>query len=86
MRLKWDKNKPTKPGAYWVCGFEYGNPRKAALVEVRQLKNRIVCNLHSENSDPMNDGPEDWFDVPALTSDLRWCGPLVPPNRHSAPK
>lgn len=83
----WTSEKPTEPGAYWVKDFElYGRALSArrgkALVEVRRVDGDLRCNLHEQNSD--ND-TDQWSAIAVMDDAFRWCGPLVPPNKHSAP-
>ena len=76
MRLAWTRRKPTEPGAYWLRGFEFGNPSAQALVEVRRWRGDLRCNVAECNYDRNYD---EWSHV-ADMGPFRWCGPLVPPN------
>ena len=77
MRMKWTRDKPTEPGAYWVRGFGFDKSRAEALVEVRAWRGGLKCNLHETTGTREYD---DWFHVADLSPAFRWCGPLVPPN------
>lgn len=77
MELNWTKNKPTEPGAYWVRGYWLGRPKKAALVEVRDLDGELCSNLHCTNSDDDNDS---FGALESYSDAFEWCGPLVPHN------
>ena len=76
MRLNWTRKKPTEPGAYWLRGFELGNPGAQALIEVRRWRGDLRCNIGECTYDRNYD---EWSHVADMGS-FRWCGPLVPPN------
>lgn len=78
---RWTKQRPKFPSAYYVRGFEWGEPEQAALIEVREYQDELVCNLHEANSDTSAERMGHWFSLTELTEELEWCGPLtVPPQ------
>lgn len=73
----WKKEKPMEVGAYWVRGFNTFLAKRQqveALVEVRVMHRKLICNIHEKNS---NKEYRDWFLLEALHHDLEWCGPLT---------
>ena len=85
MRLTWTKSKPTAPGAYWVRGFGLPDHRGKALVEVEAHDGELWSNLHQRNSERYNDPFAGWSALADTSDEFEWCGPLVPPNKHSTP-
>lgn len=60
--MKWTATKPIAPGAYYVRGFEDGNPKKAALVEIRKRGSR-----------PAEDDAREIVAWRSRKSDHPWC-------------
>lgn len=79
LNIEWSATKPTAPGAYWIRGFclDDGQEEKAALVEVCESQEGLICNLHRCNSD-RPDTFSEWHEVAELDDTFEWSAPLTP--------
>lgn len=63
----WTKEKPTKPGFYWMRSFRDFHDDKAHAVQLDD--NKCVWFIGSELDYPMSDFPNS-----------EWSGPIEPPT------
>lgn len=75
----WTKQKPTRPGAYYVRGFRLGEEGTLpALVEVRMYEAGVlITNIHERNSE---DDLNQWSQVSDCADRFEWLGPLAASN------
>ena len=73
--MNWTKRKPKVPGAYYIRGWEFADPYKIALVEVRtgNTKTSLLCNLGSKNTEKFAARAKK---VSRLSANFEWLGPL----------
>lgn len=81
--VEWTTDKPSRPGAYYVRGFNWGrnDEQYEALVQVASHwflgdeAPSLVCNLHESTSE---EDLSNWCELKELSEKFEWAGPLLP--------
>ncbi|MBB3227046.1 hypothetical protein FHW69_001647 [Luteibacter sp. Sphag1AF] len=69
--MRFTTDKPTRPGYYFVRGFDPGSLKRVAAVQVGMVNGELRVNLDQSNTD--FEGVRSGYFISDVSEEFEWC-------------